>query len=49
MLTWRRPVGLVTVLVAAAAETALGRDDQCQKYRLGDLRSRVCDLAFWLF
>src|SRR5215469_12218713 len=21
---------------------------KCQKYRLGDLRSRPCDLAFWL-
>ena len=27
---------------------SLADDGNCQRYRLGDLRGRLCDLAFWL-
>jgi hypothetical protein len=37
------------MLVAAAAEGRGKVDGKSEKYRLGYLRSRVCDLAFWLF
>jgi hypothetical protein len=38
---------LASGLVAAAAENRGGLDGQ-KRHRLGDLRGRICDLAFWL-
>src|SRR5262249_25857181 len=45
----RNQISCALRLVATAAEGRGRVDGKSEKYRLGYLRSRVCDLAFWLF